>query len=176
MRFADVVFPRKPRAVAFAVAAAAVTLAASACGHKDPAPPPPAPGALADARRYTLYRLNQIRARHGAGALVLDEGLNHFAQAGSVSLARDHRPHGHFKDAADTVHCRTMGENQGDPGGWAPGPPRAQIDQMLDMMMQEGPGGGHYDNILDRRWARVGIGVVNPGGAMYFTNDFCSSP
>jgi uncharacterized protein YkwD len=143
-----------------------------------PYPPQPQPPlaqsdpAVDDVRQYTLYRINQIRAQFGRGALALDPALVAFAQDGSVELAADHRAHQHFRDRAGSCGCRVMAENQGDPRGWMEGPPRTQVDQILDSMMREGPGGGHYENILDARWRRMGVGAVNPGGALYFTNDF----
>lgn len=36
----------------------------------------------------------------------------------------------------------------------------------------EGPGGGHHDILLSPASAHVGVGIVNPGGRMYFTVDF----
>ena len=43
---------------------------------------------------------------------------------------------------------------------------------MLQLMMDEGPGGGHYDNIMNGRLRRIGIGLVYAGGKLYLTNDF----
>jgi hypothetical protein len=43
---------------------------------------------------------------------------------------------------------------------------------MLKMMMDEGPGGGHYDNMMNPRFRRVGIGLFDSGGKLYMTNDF----
>jgi len=39
-------------------------------------------------------------------------------------------------------------------------------------MMDEGPGGGHYDNMMNPRFRRIGIGLVYAGGRLYMTNDF----
>jgi hypothetical protein len=39
-------------------------------------------------------------------------------------------------------------------------------------MMAEGAGGGHHDCLMNRRWTRLGVGIVNPGGEMYLTIDF----
>jgi uncharacterized protein YkwD len=47
-----------------------------------------------------------------------------------------------------------------------------QIDEILALMMDEGPGGGHHDNMLDPRWTRLGVGITNPGGEAYVTTDF----
>jgi hypothetical protein len=138
-----------------------------------PPPVPTGPEAANDeARQYTLSRINAIRAQNGRGALVLDSALNQFAQAGSVELSQDHRPHRHFMQQAESCGCDLRAENQGDPTGWMPGPVHTQIDQILQLMMSEGPGGGHYENILNARSRRLGVGIVNPGGALYFTNDF----
>ena len=47
-----------------------------------------------------------------------------------------------------------------------------QIDVLLRLMMDEGPGGGHYENIVNQRFRRVGVGLVYAGGRLYLTNDF----
>ena len=40
-------------------------------------------------------------------------------------------------------------------------------------MWDEGPGGGHYENMLRKDLRRVGIGLVlDPNGRLYLTNDF----
>jgi hypothetical protein len=59
-----------------------------------------------------------------------------------------------------------------DPRGWRPGPVGRQIDEILALMMDEGPGGGHHDDMLDPRWTRLGVGITNPGGEAYVTTDF----
>ena len=69
-------------------------------------------------------------------------------------------------------------ENQGDPGGVPSmdGDPvkngKKQIDILLKIMFDEGPGGGHYDNMMNARFRRVGIGLHYAGGKLYLTNDF----
>lgn len=39
-------------------------------------------------------------------------------------------------------------------------------------MFAEGPGGGHYENMMATRFTRVGIGLVTVNGQLYLTNDF----
>jgi uncharacterized protein YkwD len=39
-------------------------------------------------------------------------------------------------------------------------------------MIDEGPGGGHHDNMLNPKFRRVGIGLVIDGNELYLTNDF----
>ena len=128
---------------------------------------------------HNLDKLNAYRAQHGAGALTLDDGLTKFALAGSKELMADHTPHRHFKRAGDDGSLWSSGfnhnaaENQGDPHGWRPEAIDSAIDQILNMMMDEGPGGGHYENILNPNFNRVGIGLIlDDHGRLYFTNDF----
>lgn len=60
----------------------------------------------------------------------------------------DHRPHAHFETEAAGCRCGAEAENQGDPHGWAPGPPDTQVSELIEGMFAEGPGGGHYENLL----------------------------
>jgi hypothetical protein len=127
---------------------------------------------LDDARAYNLAQINKLRAQNGRAALVLDDALNGFAQAASTELSTDHKPHQYFSDHASSCKCGIMSENQGDWNGWTPGPIHQQIDDILALMMSGGPGEGHHDNILSPQVTRLGVGVVNPGAKMFFTNDF----
>src|SRR5512140_2125599 len=95
---------------------------------------------LDDARRYNLDRINALRAQAGSPALVLDDALDAFAQSGSALLSQNHQPHAYFSANARTCGCGVQAENQGDPNGWAALPVHDQIDQILDLMMSEGPG------------------------------------
>jgi len=132
-------------------------------------PSEPAMG-IGEARIYTLHYINGVRRLNGVGPLDLDESLNAFAQAGSVQLSRDHRLHQHMVDQEQD--CGACAENQGSPTGWRSAPLQEQIAEILGDMMREGPGGGHHDNLLRPEARKLGVGIVNPGGRMYFTIDF----
>jgi uncharacterized protein YkwD len=142
-----------------------------------PPPPRPADPMPADPLvRYNVAKLNQYRAQVAAAPLLYDAKISAFAHEGSRQLSQDHVPHAHFE--AHVQKAPGFGshsaENQGDPHGVPPqaGNGKAQIDAMLQMMMAEGSGGGHHDNIVNPRYRRVGIGVLFVGGALYLTNDF----
>jgi uncharacterized protein YkwD len=146
-----------------------------------PPPPRPADPYPSDPLvRYNVERINAHRAKHSLGPLLYDAKISAFAHDGSERLADDHVPHAHF--AAHVQGAPGFGsrsaENQGDPSGVPPLDPDAarsgkkQIDVMLDLMMGEGPGGGHYDNMMNPRFRRVGIALVVSGGRLYMTNDF----
>jgi uncharacterized protein YkwD len=132
------------------------------------------------AQDYNLQRLNYYRGLVGAAPLIMDAQLNAFATQGSQELLSNHIPHDHFRNASDAGTLFTTdgfsgyaAENQGDPNGWPPGTIEAQIDQILAAMWAEGPGGGHYENMIRASLRRVGIGLVlASNGELYFTNDF----
>jgi uncharacterized protein YkwD len=149
-------------------------LALGACSSQDGGTTSSGDPVLDDARQYNLARINALRAQNGSPPLKLDDALDAFAQAGSVELSQDHKPHAHFTSSYSTCGCNVQAENQGDPNGWIVEPIHQQIDDILNLMMSEGPGGGHHDNILNPQSTRLGVGIVNPGGALYFTNDFGS--
>lgn len=141
-----------------------------------PADPMPADPAVA----YNVDRVNAYRGAHGLAPLRYDANISAFARAGSERLARDHTPHAHFAEhvrGAPGFGSRSA-ENQGDPGGVPAlasdrvASAKKQIDLLLKLMMDEGPGGGHHDNILNPRFRRIGVGLVDAGGRLYLTNDF----
>ncbi len=147
-----------------------------------PAPPPrPADPFPADARvRHNVERVNAYRAQKGLEPLLYDAKISAFARAGSERLAKDHVAHAHFAanaKGAPGFGSRTA-ENQGDPNGVpamdadAVTSGKKQIDVMLKLMMDEGPGGGHHDNMMNPRYRRIGVGLVDVGGKLYMTNDF----
>ena len=130
--------------------------------------------------RFNLELLNGYRARAGVRPLLYDAKISAFALAGSKELAHDHEPHAHFRAHAEGApgFGSRSAENQGDPNGVPPLAPeplssgKKQIATMLKLMFDEGPGGGHHDNMLNPRYRRVGLGVYEPNGTLYLTNDF----
>ncbi len=100
----------------------------------------------------------------------------------------DHQPHQHFIHAIGngtlwtSGFAHSAGENQGDPHGWPVLSPDAatnktmQIDAIEKMMFDEGPGTGeahgHYENMMNPKFRRIGIGFLTVIGHLYLTNDF----
>ena len=149
------------------------------------APPPPArpedPYPGDPLVKYNVEQINRYRGAKGLGPVLYDAKISAFATKGSERLSKDHKAHAHFGanvDGAPGFGSRSA-ENQGDPAGVPVIDPsdavkngKKQIDVMLKLMMDEGPGGGHHDNMMNPRFRRVGIGLVYAGGRLYLTNDF----
>ena len=132
----------------------------------------PLGSSLDEVRVYTTRFVNGLRAMNGRRRLVLNPLLTEFAQHGSIELSRNHLPHHHFETHPLRASYGAISEVQGSQHGWPPGPADTQVAEILRGMMDEGPGGGHHDAILAEEWRRMGVGIVNPGGQLYFTVDF----
>ena len=149
-----------------------------------PMPPPPArpadPYPADPLVRYNVERVNAYRARKNLPPYLYDQRISNFAMAGSQQLASDHHPHAHFQAEAQGApgFGSKAAENQGDPSGVPPLDAdkvrngQKQIDTMLELMFAEGPGGGHYDNMMSVELRRIGVGVFYSGGRLFLTNDF----
>ena len=129
--------------------------------------------------RYNVDQVNAYRSRGGLPPLLYDGRLSAFATTGSQRLARDHVAHANFAENASAQKFGSRSaENQGDPGGVPPmdadrwRSAQKQVDVMLKLMMDEGPGGGHYDNIMSPKLRRIGVGIVYVNNRFYMTNDF----
>ena len=133
----------------------------------------------ADARvQHNVDQLNMYRAQAGVAPLVLDDQLSMFSTTASMQLESTGQAHGYFMQQAQSGalwgqgFCGSAAENQA-PGWPVNGDEDATIDAILKAMMDEGPGGGHHDNILAASSTRVGVGlVVDAQQQLWFTNDF----
>jgi uncharacterized protein YkwD len=168
-----VVFERLPNGT---VRKTTITTTTREAEAPDPSPRAADPYPADPLVRYNVEALNRYRSKAGAAPLLYDAKISAFALEGSKQLAQDHEPHAHFashaKSSANGFGTRSA-ENQGDPSGVPPMEGKKQVDIMIDLMFQEGPGGGHHDNMVNPRYRRVGVGLyVTAEGRMYLTNDF----
>ena len=124
---------------------------------------------LEEARDYALLYINHARSEAGMRPLVLDYGLNAFAQAGSKLLFHLHRAHQYI--AEHPTDCGECAESQGDPDGVAVASVRIQLDAALGGMLGEPPGSTNHDVLLASERHRVGVGIVNADGRAYLTID-----
>ncbi len=145
-------------------------------------------------QQHNLDVVNMYRAMLSAAPLTLDAQLNAFALAGAQELSQDHMPHQHFITVSMTDNGQGLftggygfktqaGENQGDPNGWTvlsqTDPVMnelQQIDAIQLAMFNEGPGTGeahgHYENIVNTNFKRLGVGLLEVNNKLYLCNDF----
>jgi uncharacterized protein YkwD len=165
------------------------TTGSGGAGDGSPTDAPTADGGFDEFQTRNLNDVNMYRATLGIAPLKLDVQLSAFALAGSQEEACNHIPHDHFMmaEAAGTLFTTdgfmmSAGENQGDPTGWSiitSNPTTNELDQIdaiQKAMFDEGPGDGeahgHYENIMNPAYDRLGVGLVEVGNMLYLTNDF----
>lgn len=86
------------------------------------------------------------------------------ADGEAKSDAQTNRPHGAFPA------CGEMAQNECP--GWS-GEPTKAIKGCLDAMWNEGPGGGHYENMASTRYSKVSCGVhVTSSGRVWSVQNF----
>jgi hypothetical protein len=113
---------------------------------------------------FCVEETNRFRAMDGHAALARSAEVEAYATAGA---AYDHTatPHAHF--SSDSGGGIAFAENECPvSGNWfVMGDPRTTTTECNTAFYSEGPGGGHYDNMMGS-YATVGCGVfvdVNQG-------------
>lgn len=159
-----------------------VPAAGSCKGQPAPAPTPtpasdsgaPSPGAptAGGDLQHCVDVINSHRAKVGAAPLARSSALETYAAAGAASDSQTNQPHGHFMATAGGGVA--FAENE------IPGWPLSSymtvtnvIDRGTLLMWNEGPGGGHYENLVNRSFTQVGCGIhTTATGAVWLTQDF----
>ena len=128
---------------------------------------------------HNLDALNMYRAANGVAALVLDDQISAFSLTASMELKKSNTAHQYFMQQAQSGaiwkegFCNGAAENQAPNWPIPNGDVDKVVDAILKAMMDEGPGGGHHDNILNSKMTRVGAGIyVDENTRLWFTNDF----
>ena len=132
-------------------------------------PPPPERGLsprevaaeseLAEAQAFCVAELNRYRVVAGPPPLARSEALERCALAAAVQDGKNQVAHQHFQE---TSGCGVaMAENElpwwgrGHPDGTV----RGVIALGVQQMWEEGPGGGHFDNLTHPDYTEVGCGI-----------------
>ncbi|HEX6508430.1 MAG TPA: CAP domain-containing protein [Chloroflexota bacterium] len=134
------------------------------------------------AEQLLLAAINRDRAAHGVAPLTLDsrqsrcsrKHSSHMAATGAIS---------HDQFPADVCIPHTyVGENVGEDTDT----PSTAVLNLHSLMMKEGPcpqspctganfeAHGHYLNLVNPTYKRVGIGIVAVNGTTWLTEDFAS--
>ena len=134
---------------------------------EDAAPPPPA-GDL----QHCVDVINKYRASIGAKPYARSSELEAFATEGAKEDSKSGEPHGHFMATSGGgvawAENEIPGWPKGDYGGVT-----GVVDEGCKAMWDEGPGGGHHDNMASHEYTQVGCGIfVTASGDVWITQDF----
>jgi len=125
----------------------------------------------AELQRCVDY-INEFRAAHGRSALSRSGDLEQCAAEGAYQDSLSGAAHGHF---GNTDGCGGVSDAENEVPGWSlswSGSVMSVVEGGIDMMMDEGPGGGHYENILGDHNS-VGCGIfITPDSNVWVIQDF----
>jgi uncharacterized protein YkwD len=108
--------------------------------------------------------INELRASKGLGPLTVDGNLSSIAQDWAVTMGSQDTIF-HRSNLADgvTIDWTRLGENVGM------GP---TVDDLMNAFINSPH---HYENLVDPRFNRIGVGTVrNPDGMMYTAHEFAA--
>jgi uncharacterized protein YkwD len=143
-----------------------------------PAPSPsPAPNPAGSPDAYQQQLLNLINGSRASGGLP-PYTFSAVQSAGTASCVGSYGHSVHMAQLGQISHDQfpqdicvpwsAAGENVGEEGGSE----STAIETLHQLMMNEGPGGGHYQNIMSTTFTTVGIGLYYTGGTLWLTEDF----
>jgi len=120
---------------------------------------------------FCVTETNRLRAQVGRGPVNRSSGLEAFATEGAEvdTLARD--PHRHFSSTGGGGIAFAENECPSFSGWRIMGNVRQTIEACLAAFFSEGPGGGHYENLIGN-YGSVGCGYYLSGQGITIVQDF----
>lgn len=121
-----------------------------------------------DARTRCVDRTNELRATLGLAPIARLTSAEPCVDGQAKSDSESGDPHGSFGDCLDQVEWSGAAQNE------CPGydSVEAAPTSCLDAMWAEGPGGGHYDNMVgDATHTACGL-YTTPDGEVWLVQDF----
>jgi hypothetical protein len=133
-------------------------------GAAGPVGPGAGAGTSSDAYSQCVDTINAYRESVGVAPLARWSSAEACSDGEAASDAASGQPHGAFGE------CGEFAQNECP--GW-PGPPEQMIGGCLSLMWDEGPGGGHYDNMSSTSYSEVACGFhVLGGGDVWAVQNF----
>ncbi|HJU17742.1 MAG TPA: carbohydrate-binding domain-containing protein [Stellaceae bacterium] len=139
-----------------------------------PAPPSNPPPSVDAYQQQLLGLINGSRAGAGLGPLTFSS----VQSAGTASCVGSYGHSVHMAQVGQISHDQfpqdicipwsAAGENVGVASGSESG----AIQTLHQQMMNEGPGGGHYQNIMSSTFTTIGIGLYYVNNTLWLTEDF----
>ena len=140
----------------------------AACGGGDGAP---GDGGDSSAHAFCVDETNRYRAMHGRAPLARSAQLEAYANKGA-EIDFHGTPHQHFSSTngggiafAENECPRWSLSQQGN------GDMKMLVAACIAVFYAEGPGGGHYENMLGN-YGTLGCGIYESGGRATIIQDF----
>jgi hypothetical protein len=129
-----------------------------------PASQPAAPSSAGSLEQTCVDTINAYRKTVGSPPVARWSAAESCANSQSQSDSRSKKAHGAFGQCGEMAQDECPGWN---------GPPSTMIGDCLKMMWDEGPGGGHYENMKNPLYTWVSCGFYTlPDGSVWAVQDF----
>jgi uncharacterized protein YkwD len=133
-------------------------------------------GSASDDLQFCVDEVNRYRKKAGKPPLQRSPELEAFAAEGAAADTRARTPHRHFSRVPYPRPFSEMGENVIP---WWPLKQYGSVREIMRVgtsgMWDEGPGGGHYENLVGN-FTHVGCGIHVANGEVTVTQDFLRPP
>jgi hypothetical protein len=150
----------------------ALVLAVAACGGDDSAGGDGGGGSSDPAHQACVDETNMYRSLKGKPVIAWSEQLETYADTGAM-VDFSSSPHNHFSSTSGGGIA--FAENEcPQQGNWqlpAGGDMVALVKQCVKAYYDEGPGGGHYENLMGP-YAKLGCGIYQSGTKVTIVQDF----
>ncbi|MCW5801462.1 MAG: hypothetical protein KIT31_03680 [Deltaproteobacteria bacterium] len=144
----------------------AVAIVLAACGGDEPGD-----AGGDDARVFCVEETNQHRTGAGRPAVARSAQLEDFAGEGA-QVDHGGSPHDHFRDTSGGGIA--FAENEcphWDVQRQAGGDLNELVRACIAAFVSEGPGGGHYDNLMGN-YGSLGCGIFQAGSSVTIVQDY----
>lgn len=142
----------------------------SACsqGSTSPSDDPPGDASTSDLT-FCVNETNRYRAMRGRPALTRSTEIEAYAAAGAREDGQSNTPHGHF----DRTRGGGVAHAENELHRWERRnrSVREVMGDGIELFWSEGPGGGHYENMIGP-WSQIGCGVYINGDEITVIQNF----
>jgi cysteine-rich secretory family protein len=120
---------------------------------------------------FCVDETNRYRVMDNHGTIAHSQALEDYANVGAQLDTEQGQPHYHFSTTGGGGIAFAENECPSFLGWTVQGTVRDTIAACVKMFYDEGPGGGHYDNMMGN-YGGLGCGVYVQGGGITITQDY----
>jgi len=149
-----------------------LALSAGCGGSDDPAGTPDGGGpGNADSHTFCVEETNRYRTDNGVGAVTQSAQLEDFADTGA-QIDYNGSPHDHFRQTSGGGIAFAENECPHWNLSFGGGDEKMLIAACIQAFFDEGPGGGHYENMMNPQYRALGCGIFKNGDDYTILQDF----
>jgi hypothetical protein len=135
-------------------------------GDDDDTPP-----ASADSHTFCVQETNRYRTDNGRPAVTQSAQLEDYADEGA-QVDHASSPHNHFSSTSGGGIAFAENECPHWDLSFGGGDEKMLIAECIAAFFSEGPGGGHYENMMNAQYSTLGCGIFKSGTDYTIIQDF----